>query len=68
MELRELKRMYRIWSVVDLSSEKIRELIKIPVERGTYVCPTLLVLCRIVSPKEDLKDPNFDYMEKTISY
>ncbi|GEM_PF-1498115 len=65
---KEIAEMFKIWCKADLSSERVKELIQILVERGTYVCPTLLVLRRSVYVEEGLKDPNIDYMEKVMPY
>jgi imidazolonepropionase-like amidohydrolase len=66
--LENLGRRARLWAEVDLKSQPVKRLIDTLVEKGTYVCPTLLVSHRLASIEDMVAEPNLDYMALIMPY
>lgn len=58
----------RLWSRVDLESEAVASLVELLLERGTFLCPTLIVSHRWSSLEAMVEEPYLDYMVGVMPY
>ncbi|MDY7094222.1 MAG: amidohydrolase family protein [Acidobacteriota bacterium] len=58
----------RLWSRVDLDSEAVASLVELLLEKGTFLCPTLIVSHRWSSLEAMVEEPYLDYMVGVMPY
>ncbi len=64
----KMRREIMIWKIVNLKSDKIKQLIEDLVKNDVYICPTLLVLKRSYFVNEMFEEPNLNYMIPIMPY
>lgn len=63
-----MKREITIWQLVNLRSDKVKQLIEDLVKNNVYICPTLLVIKRGYLVNEMFEEPNLGYMIPIMPY